>query len=690
MEVDAAAALDGFLSRQPDVRKRSQDALQRWERADPGALAKFLAAHVAAMPMLAESVGCSHSSRSPAPVAEQLDADEILSAGISLADNSKENARVLAAVLLRKVLVRNGNALLGLAEQAGGARLPPLQKCLLDALSASLPEEPVCKSAADAVVVAASAIFASGEAWPEFAVLLAQWCEGGKAARAVVLHILEQLRDEAEDVSEDEAADSPRHGKADTTVDGDASTDLEEAESCGNAASKRRCPEESLCALLAFLEDHGGALHTLLTTALREETDGHVREAAARMYAYCASDSRVPEVLRTSVRDIAAVLAEVLVENVDTTGAWREACYQAVALAARADPTAWCSGNAGSAAALSSLPASLAASGVDATASPELRSAALAALLELLTAADLQAAADGNSMDEAVQELVAHAVATVAALFAELPDDEDTNMWAETADDGDGCDALPEKSTEGTEALLESALDAAERLACRGGEAVAGLRVAAGELLGRQAWQGQHGALLILLRVACASPEHDSISLLETLRAALRSFSHVHPRVRWAALEVWVRLLVVSQSFPEQLFAEAFEGLMLLAGTSEQYLRVRRRALLVLVVAASRPMPLYCTAHAEPLFECVLLPCARAQDISLREAACHIAEGLIASLGGGGAEASPPEEILAMVAPTSTCLWEQFREALAQCEQASSKGDILVTDGQVEWPAHWR
>ncbi|CAE8589485.1 unnamed protein product, partial [Polarella glacialis] len=65
--------------------------------------------------------------------------------------------------------------------------------------------------------------------------------------------------------------------------------------------------------------------------------------------------------------------------------------------------------------------------------------------------------------------------------------------------------------------------------------------------------------------------------------AAMRHFGHVHPRVRWAALEVWARLLSMHIMAPIKFFEQASEALFAAAG-ADTYNRVRQRGLLVLML----------------------------------------------------------------------------------------------------------
>uniref|UniRef100_A0A6T9BVF2 HEAT repeat-containing protein 1 n=1 Tax=Pyrodinium bahamense TaxID=73915 RepID=A0A6T9BVF2_9DINO len=329
------------------------------------------------------------------------------------------------------------------------------------------------------------------------------------------------------------------------------------------------------------------------------------------------------------------------------------------------------------------LPLSLAEAACEVAAGPAVRGAALVALLELLDAT----ATTPEGCDFA-DELAAHATATAAGILAELPSDEATDEWAEAEDEDTAEDAAsvgrPGEAPE--EALLEAALDAAGRLAGRGGAGAEGLRTAAAELLAREVWQARHAGLLILLRLACAAPQ-DEIAGRAAAAAALQHFAHLHPRVRWAALEVWARLLAAGLSAPVEFFQEALEALIVAAG-EDHYVRVQRRGLLVLLLMTSRPeLPLLPAERAEPLFCRVLLPHAASPAAEVRQACAGIAQGLAVAIGLADGERGSAME---GDAPKLFALWHELKEALERGAVAAMAGAGGVEDAEIEWPADWR
>eukprot|EP00747_Dinoflagellata_sp_TGD_P187133 gnl/TRDRNA2_/TRDRNA2_44640_c0_seq1.p1 gnl/TRDRNA2_/TRDRNA2_44640_c0~~gnl/TRDRNA2_/TRDRNA2_44640_c0_seq1.p1 ORF type:complete len:627 (+),score=139.66 gnl/TRDRNA2_/TRDRNA2_44640_c0_seq1:125-2005(+) len=622
MDVDADAALDGFLSKNADARRRAAEALERWRVADPGGLAISLAGRVV------------NTRGDDARVGEM---------------------RALAAVLLRKVILKSADALSDSNTTSGGSWCHAgLGDALLEALSASASNPVVGRHVADAAAVAASVQFVRGRAWPEFALLLAKWCTEGCAERAAVLRILEQLSDEADEEAEDAAC-------ADA-VAGGGGNDGDEAGAA--AGSKRRAPSSSvgaregalgcqgrassLYSLLAFLEDHGGALHSLLGDALSEPGDDSSRDAAARIYSLCVAGTEVPSSLRESVRDLAPLVASV------AASAPGQACLHAVALAARGDPGAWCRGGG---AAISSLPTALASTVVSQAADAGVRSAALMAMLEL------QAAAPD------ADELVALSSKTVADVLTSLPPDEATDDWAEVPED-----APP--ASDGCEGLLEDVLDAVARLAARGGRAAAELQRAALDLAEREAWQSRHASLLIHLHLAAGDNEEPAAAA--TMLAG-RNLWHVHPRVRWAALEVWARLLDAGFATPRKTFSEAFELLVSAAGR-DPYTRVRRRGMLTLLVAATCADSPLKEAHAEPVFRQVLIPQAASQDAAIRQACVDIAVAIAGAAGlvSEGTDSEPS------VGGWLSGLWAELMQAASAFEQEEDSPE------EIKWPAEWR
>merc|ERR1712185_723910 len=101
------------------------------------------------------------------------------------------------------------------------------------------------------------------------------------------------------------------------------------------------------------------------------------------------------------------------------------------------------------------------------------------------------------------------------------------------------------------------------------------------------------------------------------------------------------------------------------AGPNEQYLRVRRRGLLVLLMAASGCTPPFTPPQVEPIFRQVLIPQGSSPDASIRDACANIARGVVIALGGGGDGACSEEDILDMACSGVSCLWRELVEALA-------------------------
>eukprot|EP00927_Polykrikos_kofoidii_P070596 TRINITY_DN67018_c0_g1_i1.p1 TRINITY_DN67018_c0_g1~~TRINITY_DN67018_c0_g1_i1.p1 ORF type:complete len:748 (+),score=145.77 TRINITY_DN67018_c0_g1_i1:112-2355(+) len=747
MEVDADAALDGFLSDQARVRQQASVALERREELDPGRLVADLSRRIRA------TSGCGGSS-------------------LSVAAGTSGDVRTVAAVLLRKVLKRTADRLFNPSDtrfeepwtRAG------LGDLLLEALAASVPDPRLRRHVAEAVATAASSLFIRRRAWPEFALLLAQWCEQSLNERSVVLQILESLRDEAEgsvEAAVNVVGDG--HGNAGVAIAGEESDahDVGKGRSDGSVAAVRagsssgEDPSASLCALLAFLEDHAGALHSLLAGALRDPVDDVAQDAAARIYAFCVADAHVPGVLKAAVRDLAHVFAEVVgVERTSREGcaeafdatditardtrepmmsvsaaatvaaevfaesnalaspgrpycSCRESCLQAIALAVRAEPDAW---SQATGPAMDALPARLAAIATETRATPEVRCAALTALVELSAAASETAAKSSDCEDcESAHELMTHTAATILAIFAELPMDAATETWAETADDegdgeaagrnGDGANEATEEENlviEGTESLFNAALDVSVRLIANGGTAMDVLQTAAVELLAHESWQARHAALLLLLRLACCPGEDGGGGVVtqaqSSAKAAARHMSHSHPRVRWAAFEVWGRLFMIVPEAPSALIDESIEALLTAASSDEPYLRIRRRSLLTLVLAASCPEPSFRLVHVEPIFRRVLLPLAASPDASVRDACVTIARGLAVALGVGtlSSPECSPEEFLEATAQGVAHLWRDLAEALAAGAAASASVDgNAVQESQggsadIAWPVDWR
>ena len=543
------------------------------------------------------------------------------------------------------------------------------------------------RQTADATAAAASMHLAQGKAWPEFAALLVRCCSGDRGQRAAVLQILEQLRDEAE------------QGGA---AEGTALPSIAEQ----GGASQGEGRVASLHALLASLEEHGGALHTLISLSLEDDGDRASRAAAARIYALCVTGA--PEALREPVRDLAPVLAAAvsappgpgcpdllgdLAEEEGTDlqvpGAQCESCLQAVTLSAHADPALWATLSVAREG-VRELPRALAATVGDASLDPSVRSAALAALVELVDAVHA-----GGIEEEAAMGLAAEAVSAAVGVLGDLPADEATADWAEAIDEQVGAPGGEDGCASEAEALFDAALDAARHLASHAG-AVDALRGASAALLGRESWQARHGGLLGCLQLAWAVGTDGAVHDGDVAVVAMRHFDHVHPRVRWAALEVWARLFSVGVQTPLRYLGEALGTLMDIAA-DDQYVRVRRRCLLVLVMAATSARvpqedaaadaaaarPPLDPAQVAALFRRVLIPQAASYDPDIRQACADIGQALAVGgespEGGGGAGAAEDAEFRPH--------WEELCAALARANEDEGPGEEA---SKIEWPADWR
>lgn len=547
-------------------------------------------------------------------------------------------AQALAAVLLRKVFSQIPLVLAAADQEGTTWCCDGLGDLLLEGLASSLSDASLRRKAADVVATAALVQFSLGRAWPQLVARLSAWCVAGSCERSAVLHVLEHIGDDAES---------------------EPTTDSSSAWASGS-------PQTWFCALLASLEDQDGALHKLLSSAFLYGQDDVSLGAAARVYLLCTTGPDVPEQLRLAVCNLAPTLGEAVVQCRTPL----EACLQAVALAARADPSAW----AGTAA--TGLPTALAQAVMNNAAEPLARSAAMAALLELLPALDADCGLNSIFDEETVGELLAHITASTAGLLAELPHEEATSTWAEGVDGEEIQPASTDCEGDPFGELLDAALDSAERLAARGGPAAMGIRAAAQQLLQGEAWQARHGGLLLLLRLA-AVPE--SISNAEApvescasvaAEAALAHLGHVHPRVRWAALEVWARLLSMGLLMPTNLSEFALDALLGLA-SKEPYLRVRRRGLLVLLLVASL-VPARLESRADLIFGEVLIPQAESKEDDVRLACSDIAKALQKATEGR------PE------------LWGQFQEAHQRGAACDADMHELQKAAEIEWPPDWR
>eukprot|EP00928_Gymnodinium_smaydae_P023524 TRINITY_DN19381_c0_g1_i1.p1 TRINITY_DN19381_c0_g1~~TRINITY_DN19381_c0_g1_i1.p1 ORF type:complete len:673 (-),score=148.02 TRINITY_DN19381_c0_g1_i1:62-2056(-) len=664
MEVDADACLDGFLSSRADVRQRANDALQRQERSAPGSLATALAARLG-------------SASAPT------------------------EARSLAAVLLRRVLKRQRSALCS----PSGWKPAGLGDVLLSALAAaaaSTADPTLRRHVADTLATLASCYFSASEStsWPAFTQLLASWCEGGSPEqRAAILVVLEQLRDEAS-ASEATLIAAFRLLLVELAGNGALRALLEATfASADSAEASSRDAAARLCG--HCIAESDGSLHLCmreLAPALAHAASAAAAAAPALPQQGSGEQAAAEASVASAATEAEAAGSSSASAPAEATG---EALFQAVALAARADPETW--GHL--ATSLPQLSRNLAAVLADAGRESELRSAALAALMELLgSIVDEQQCITSQLAPAGPRaELGMLVAAQVVALLGEVPGDEGTETWAEEADggddaaDGEGGGACAEEdeetSADGCEALLEAVLDAAGRLVACGGTVAEGLHVAVGELLSRQTWQASHGALLLSLRLAAhagggsAGSDDMAAGLVEeSLRRAATCLGHGHPRTRWAALEVWARLLALGAldqaralGGESRLDASVFEALLRVAGTDEPYVRVRRRALLVLVLLANQAVSPFSLANVEPLFRQVLLPHVQSHDVAVRDACASIAHGLLSMLGG-------------QLTPEVAQLWQEFQVAASASEAgenfASLEGGELSP--VIEWPADWR
>lgn len=614
MEPDLAADLGGFLSKNAEVRRRAGDALQRWQRSNASGFASALLARVSS--------------------------------------NAGLEERVLASVLLRKTIAQSSEKLLGDGVGDSAWASSGFGDALLEALSTATPDPMLRRHVAEVVAAAASLQFQAGRAWPELALLLARWCKASGTERAVVLHVLEELSDEA-DVIEADVPD-------------------ENMTSCVNGFT-------SAYTLLPFLEDHAGALHSLLSAALVDEADKTSRDAAARIYALCASGRGVPAPLQASVVDLAPVLAEAVIAQGRAQDTARhqaqprsEACFHAVALAVRADPAAWAF--AGS----TDLAQVLEGVAVDSMVEVSSRSAAFAALVELATMPQVYV--------ETAPDATSRAVSVLIRVLVEFPGDEETDEWAEdlTSDDVINVvqlgDEAPDAAADG---FHEAALDAAGRLACSNGEAFLQLRTEVGELLTRQVWQARHGGLLVLLRLACASEVAASIEIATCAASvAAENFCNVHPRVRWAALEVWARLLASGFSLPNDLSSSLNTILSLIAG--DLYARVQRRGLFVLVLLTTCDHVSITSSDAESIYRRVLLPLVASPDPVLRAASTRISNGLSAALSLEDADSDQGAKA-GLLALRSE--FDGIARGVAGMATGLADEEPVV---DIDWPADWQ
>jgi len=331
------------------------------------------------------------------------------------------------------------------------------------------------------------------------------------------------------------------------------------------------------------------------------------------------------------------------------------------------------------------------------------RAAALAALIELIVASCEAAATDLNAMDgDLVEETAPQILPGLRKILLDFPEDDGTEAWAEGADEDANAPGDKEHADdEGVGMLWDGALDACGRLLAHGGGAV-GSRVSlhcmGAELLLCEAWQARHSGLLLQLRLACgeaaaASSGEGEAAVASTYAEAARHFHHSHPRVRWASLEVWARLLAAGLAPSRQAFDSAFESLAAL-GATDHYLRVRRRGLLVFLLAAAEGAVLT-PAHAEPLFRKVLIPQAASPDDDIRDACARIAQGFAGALGWiqpTGEDAPTLPETCAGYAEF-TILWQEMTQAVGRgATDAAGMGDQTgaVESGAIEWPHEWR
>merc|ERR1712194_517406 len=130
---------------------------------------------------------------------------------------------------------------------------------------------------------------------------------------------------------------------------------------------------------------------------------------------------------------------------------------------------------------------------------------------------------------------------------------------------------------------------------------------------------------------------------------------------------------------PLLIFDQAFEHLLSLAG-EDQYARVRRRSLLVLLFFATSPESPFTAAHVEPLFKRVLIPQAASHDPDVREACSNIAQRLAIILGilaVGANEGMVIDENIALSdggGAGLSHLWQELSEALTLAASTAGNG----------------
>jgi len=488
-----------------------------------------------------------------------------------------------------------------------------LGRLLLEAW-ASVVQDSRLRTVLSCCVARAAAIqFVNGQVWPDLSQCLVLWSSGSTDKKIAVLQLLELLQEEVE---------------------------LQEQHP--NFTSARA----SFISILAYLEDdRGGHAHQglcgLLNTALEDELGQESRVTASRLFILLTTCEAVPALLREAARDLVSpVLAQVCRKRrVDEDDALSccVPCLQAVVLAAHANPTRWAGLGRGS----NGLAIALLEEFSDSCLLPKSRAAALVALLEILQCYKRASEDDVNAMDgddEEDNEIVPRLVNSFRQVFLSLPEDDDTEEWAEGTDEEETSkpgtmddDADDEIENEGRNELFEEVLDACERLCSERGIFYREMEALAQELLAGEAWRSKHGGLLLQLRLASGMglsmgnpgpgagnsrgngatsevggavggvfggqsafdnmDDDDSGAdagfgiATRTFQEAAKCLLHVHPRVRWAGLEVWARLLVANVKPHSELVDETIDVLVEVAG-SDPYLRVRSRALLVLLTMA--------------------------------------------------------------------------------------------------------
>merc|ERR1712232_153034 len=176
---------------------------------------------------------------------------------------------------------------------------------------------------------------------------------------------------------------------------------------------------------------------------------------------------------------------------------------------------------------------------------------------------------------------------------------------------------------------------------------------------------------------------------------AQQHLNSIHPRVRWAALEVWARMLSRGLVAPCQSFDATLESLMAIA-SRDQYTRVRRRALLVLLFFTNCADTPLAASHVEPVFRRVLIPLASSHDEDIRTVCFNIGQQLVTWFGltdrqiqQGCTEHARGAEIAASIPSEFVPLWNELEEAVSRANATHGAGGYEDTC-DISWPVDWR